>query len=97
MKFIKKHIFLTYAFCVLILNFILSYSGASYDDGGIVSFLLITTPIWGIVYWVPSEILFILNDGSALKWHGSMAVGIGIICCVGLDHIRLYFTRKNND
>jgi len=95
MILISKHPFLAYALAVLLVKLLVVLSGAQYDDGGIGGVLIASSAIWGVIYWIPSELMFMLNSGVAIKGHDLISIIIAIVFCVFLDSIlNLYRRRK---
>jgi hypothetical protein len=64
--------------CILILEW-------SYDQGGLAGALVLTSPVWGFMYWLPSELLFALNDGSAIAGLELLSVFLGLGFCLLAD------------
>ena len=95
MQFIKRHPFATYGVLALLMGAIIQSLNLQYDDGGIGSLLLISSPIWGFVYWAPHELLFTLNDGKAFYAHTAISIIAGFLICLLADYFFLNFTNRN--
>jgi len=96
MKLIKRRPFLTYGLIALILHAIVLASGAQYDNDSLGGILNLSSPIWAAIYWAPSEIIFILNNGLAIKGHEIVSVIIGLVLCLVADHLlNLYRDRRS--
>lgn len=64
--------------CILILEW-------SYDQGGLAGVLVLSSPVWGFMYWLPSELLLALNDGAAISGHALLSVFLGLGFCLLAD------------
>ena len=98
MKLIKRHPFLTYGLIVLFVHVIVLASGAQYDHDGLGGVLILSSPIWAVIYWAPSEIIYILNNGVAIKGHEIFSVISGLFLCLFADYLlKLYRDRKSEE
>ena len=97
MKLIKRHLFLTYGLFALLVQSFVYISGAQYDDGGLGRLLIISSPFWGVIYWAPSELLFMLNNGVAIKGHGLISIIIGIGLCLLADFLLNLYNGRSSE
>jgi len=96
MKFVKRHPFLTYGLITLALHFSVLVSGAQYDNSGLGGLLILSSPVWAVIYWAPSEIIFMINSGVAILGHEIISVIIGLLLCFLADYLlNLYRNRKS--
>lgn len=88
--------FTTWGLGALILHASILLFDLSYDSGGLVSLLVLSLPVWGAMYWLPSELLFMLNSGEAVPGQWLISLGGGLMLCVVTDAIvyRLGSRRK---
>jgi len=86
-EFIKRHLFTTYGVLALGLFLIIDVFNLQYDDGGIGTLLILSSPVWGFIYSVPSEILFKFNDGRAFEGQLTISIIIGLIICLLADYV----------
>lgn len=97
MDLIKKNIFLTYGLVVLLIQVLITVLGAQYDDGSLSGLLIITSPFWGVIYWVPSELIFALNTGIAIEGHKIVSVIIGLVICLVADYSLNLIRKRRNE
>jgi len=86
LRFIKRHPFATYGVVALLVGAIGHFLNLQYDDGGIGSLLIISSPIWGVIYWAPQEILFSLNNGKSFYGQTAISIGVGFLICLLADY-----------
>lgn len=67
----------------------------SYDQGGVAGALVLSSPIWGFMYSLPSEILFGLNDGTAIPGQTLVTVLAGLIFCLLADLVFRRWLARN--
>ena len=97
MGYIKRHIFLTYGIISLLIYMLLIISDAQYDSGGFGGLLILTFPIWGIIYWAPNEVIFTLNNGTGIKGQIIISILMGLGFCLVADYFLNSIIKKNND
>jgi hypothetical protein len=97
MKLIKRHFFLTYGLFALILQAIIAISGAQYDGGGLGGFLIITSAIWGFIYWAPNELIFTLNNSVSIEGHSIISIIIGLGICLGADYLLNFIIKRRSE
>ncbi len=76
---------MTYGVVALLMIAVIQFLNLQYDDGGIGSLLVISSPIWGVVYWAPQELLFTLNDGKSFYAQPAISFGVGFLVCLLAD------------
>jgi hypothetical protein len=86
-ELMKRHPFTTYGVLALGLFVIIDVLNLQYDDGGIGTLLILSSPVWGFVYWAPSEVLFKFNDGRAFEGHFVISIMIGLFICLLADYV----------
>jgi len=96
MKIIRNHPFVIYGLITLGIQAALSLSGAEYDNGGITGLLILTSSVWGVIYWAPSEFLFTYFSGIGKTEHILISIVSGIFCCVVLDMLFNSYRSKIN-
>ena len=96
MQLIRNHPFATYGVVALLLFVAIQLLNLQYDDAGVGTALIISSPIWGFVYWAPQELLFTLNDGKAFFAQPIGAFGVGFLVCLIADYI-LAIRKKRNE
>ena len=97
MDFIKRHLFLTYGLVALLIHVLLYISGAQYDSGGLAGLLILTSPIWGVIYWAPNEIIFTLNNGTAIEGQKIISILMGLGICLVSDYLLNSIRKKRSD
>ena len=97
MDCIKRHLFLTYGLFALLIDALLYISGAQYDSGGLAGLLILTSPIWGVIYWAPNEMLFTLNNGSAIEGQRIVSILVGLGICLVADYLLSLMRAKRSD
>ena len=95
--FIKRHVFLTYGLFTLLIHVLILISGAQYDSGGLASALILTSPVWGVIYWAPSEIIFSLNNGASIEGQEIISVILGLGICLAADFVLNSIRKKRSD
>ncbi len=60
----------------------------SRDASGLNGLLFWASRLAGMVVILPSQILFLINDGELMPYHRSLSAGIGWGCCLLLDLIK---------
>ena len=86
---LKQHPFSTYGILSIILFFAIQMLNFQYDDGGAVGILMLSVPIWGVVYWAPQELLFSVSGGEGFEGQVVLAVLFGFSACVIADYLLL--------
>lgn len=76
--------FTTWALVALLVDASILLFDLAYDDA-YWGALILTVPIWGFMYWLPSELFFTLNDGRAIPGHWWVSVITGLTLCVLAD------------
>ncbi len=66
-----------------------------YDDGGVGTALIISSPIWGVVYWAPQELLFGINGGKSFPGHSVISFVTGMMVCLLADFVLIKRTDIN--
>ena len=97
MDFIRRHIFITYGLVALLIHALLFISGAQYDGGGLTSILVLTSPIWGVIYWAPNEIIFAMNNGASIEGQTIISVLLGLGICLAADYLLNSIRKKRSD
>jgi hypothetical protein len=95
LQLIRNHPFATYGVVALLLFVVIQILNLQYDDGGVGTALIISSPIWGFVYWAPQELFFTLNDGKAFFAQSIVSFGVGFLACLLADYFLV--GRKNRD
>jgi hypothetical protein len=85
-KALHNHPILAWAIGALLLHVLLNVGGVQYDDGRF-GLLVITDGIWGWMYWLPSELLFVVNAGRAVHYHIAISVVCGLLIAVAIDKV----------
>lgn len=80
----RRFPFTTWALVALVLDAGILLLDLAYDDAywGV---LILTVPIWGFMYWLPSELFFALNGGRAIPGHWWLSVLGGLTACLLAD------------
>ena len=97
MDFIKRHLFLTYGLVALLIHGLLLVSGAQYDSGGLAGLLILTSPIWGAIYWAPNEFIFALKNGVAIEGQEIVSILVGLGICLVADYFLNSIRKKKRD
>lgn len=71
-----------WALLALLLHAAIVLFDISYDDGGLGSLLILSSPVWGFMYWLPSELLFALNQGHAIPGQSWIVGALGLVIAV---------------
>lgn len=82
---VHRNPFTLWALLALALPAIVLVFDFSYDQGGVGGTLVLAEPIWGFMYWLPSELLFALNHGSAISRQWLLTVIAGLTLCILMD------------
>lgn len=91
---IRNHIFKIWGIAAIFLETILFIFKVPYDSGGILSILILTEAFLGFPFWLPSEILFSLNKGHAIKGHTIVAIIMGFILLAAIDKLIVVIKKK---
>jgi hypothetical protein len=94
-RLLRRHPFKVYGVTALVLLAIIRAFGLAYDDGGLGAILVLTSPFWGVVYWVPQEMLFTVNDGKAMEGHFFVSVVVGLAICSLADYLLARIRNRN--
>lgn len=94
-QLIKRHPFATYGVVALLLLATAQALNLQYDGGILEGIVVISAPVWGIVYWGPSELLFALNDGRKIFAHSAISIAVGLAVCLLADYSLI--TGKKRD
>jgi len=94
-KLIKRYPFLTYGLIALLVYTFVLVSGVQYDDGSLGGLLIVSSPFWAVIYWVPSEIIFMINQGAAIKGHQVFSIIIGLVLCLLADYLLNLYKGRN--
>ena len=94
-EFLKRHPFTTYGVLALGLFVIIDVFNLQYDDGGIGTLLILSSSVWGFIYWAPREVLFKFNDGREFEGQMAISIMIGILICLLADYILTKMRNKN--
>lgn len=86
--------FTLWALLALLLHIAILLFDLSYDDGGLGSYLVLSSPIWGFMYWLPSELLFALNQGHAIPGQRLVVVAVGLGIAVLMDLMIRWFRDR---
>ena len=84
---IRQHPFATYGVVALLLFLIIWVFDLQYDDGGIGTALIVSSPVWGIVYWAPQELIFQLSGGDSFPGHPIITFAAGMLICLAADFL----------
>ena len=79
------------------IHLILISSGSNYDTGGISGLLMLTFPIWGVMFWLPNEIIFTLNNGESVNGQIIISFIIGLGICLGADYFINAIRKKRSN
>jgi len=88
-SFIVKHLFVTYVFVGLLLQVIVYFNGAQYDSDGYQGLLYWFSIIFGFLFWIPSEIIFAINNGLTISHQTCLSIILGILFACLIDWILL--------
>ena len=91
---IKNNIFKIWGIIAVFLQTILIIFKISYDSGSILSILVLTGGFWGFPFWLPSEILFSLNKGHAIRGHTIVTIIVGFILLAAIDKLIIVIKKK---
>ena len=95
MQLIRNHPFATYGVVALLLFVVIHILNLQYDDGGVGSVLILSSPIWGFVYWAPQELLFTLNGGKSFYGQPIVSFGVGFLTCLLADYFLVSRKKRN--
>lgn len=84
-KFLCTHPILLWAVSALLVLALLGAFRVEYDGGGFGGLLVITSAIWGWMYWLPHEVLFTLNTSLVAPFREVIAVIAGLLIAVAID------------
>jgi len=94
-KLVKRWPVTTYALAYLIIAGLYRMLGLNYDENMITVMITTVGPIFGFMFWIPSEIFYSLNDGQSVTFHAFLSSAIGLGIAVVLDACaRQLFTGK---
>jgi hypothetical protein len=82
---VHRNTFTLWALLALALHALILVYDISYDQGGVGGSVVLSAPIWGFMYWLPSELLFALNEGSAIPSQRLVTVITGLTLCILMD------------
>lgn len=91
---VGRHPFTTWALVALVLHVCIIRLRLDYDDGGLGSILILSSSLWGFMYWLPHELLFALNRGHSFPGHWLAAVIIGLLLCFAADLVVRRLRRR---
>lgn len=81
---LRRFSFTTWALIALVLDASILLLDLAYDHA-YWGLLILTVPIWGFMYWLPSELFFALNKDRAIPGHWWLSVIGGLILCLLAD------------
>lgn len=84
---LRRFPFTLWALLALVLHAYILVLDLSYDQGGFGGAMVLSSPIWGFMYWLPSELLFALNEGTAIARQWLVSVIAGLALCLVADWI----------
>lgn len=84
---IRRFPFTLWALLALVLHASILVLDLPYDQGGIGGLLVLSSPIWGLMYWLPSELLFTVSGGTAIQGQWLVSVIAGLTLCLLADFI----------
>lgn len=58
-----------------------------YDDNGVSGVLFWIGQVFQIPFWAAGELLFSMNDGTAIPCHRTLSIVLGLLACVIGDFI----------
>jgi hypothetical protein len=85
MMIIKKFPFLTYGILALFIQLVILAVQPQYDDGSLTAALLISSPVWGVIFWLPHEMLYSVNNGLSFSGQTLLSIIIGLSICFVAD------------
>ena len=94
MKLIRQYPFTAYNLLALLVEAAVIAAGVQFDAGGLLGLLVLTTPLWGVFFWMPDEMLLTLNHGVAPKGHELAAAALGLGICLLADYALQVAGRK---
>jgi len=95
MNLIRRHVILIYGLITLSIHELIIISSLQYDDG-FSGILIITWPVWGVVYWLPNELLFALNNDLDVKAQKIISITVGLGFCFSVDYLINYLRNRKN-
>ncbi len=87
MHLLKRHPFATNDVFALLLFMAINIFNFQYDNGGVETALIISSPIWGVVYWALQELLFGINGGKSFPGHSIISFVSGMMVCLLADFV----------
>lgn len=92
---LKNHPFKVLATVTLILYLPsnISMYHLSGESDGAFGLVKASVPVWGVIYWLPDQLLLALDDGKRFMGQLPLSVAIGVLACILGDRI-LYWLRK---
>lgn len=96
---LRRFPFTTWGLIALALETGIPLFDLEYDDGGLGSALILTSPVWGFPYWVTRNVLFALNEDRAFPGYDAAWVIGGMTLCLLADFAvhRFRQRRKSAD
>ena len=91
-----KYPFTVWALIALALHACIIGFDLQYDDRGVGSVLVLSSPLWGLMYWLPGELLFALNRGHSVQGHRLATVAAGLALCLVADLLVRRFHQNRN-
>ena len=85
--FLRRFPFTLWALLALVLHAYILVRDLSYDQGGFSGALVLSSPIWGFMYWLPSELMFTLSGGRSILGQGLISVIAGLVLCFLADSL----------
>ena len=95
LSFLKGHPFAVYGVITLGLFTIVGILSPEYDGGTVGALLLLSSAIWGFIYWAPHELLYGLNGGSRFEGQVLLSVVIGFSACLLADYLLIGRRKKS--
>ena len=84
-RLIHKYPFTTWALVALLAHACIIAFDVHYDEGGVGSILLLSSPAWGVMYWLPNELFLALNNGHSMEGQLIVSVLVGLALCLLAD------------
>jgi hypothetical protein len=69
------------------LNIVVICSHIAYDEHGFRVWLFWLSQLFGLVIWIPSEIIFSMTQGKGIPLQVLIAGILGLIGCAGIDFV----------
>lgn len=92
---LKKNICLTIGIAGTFFYFLPSILYLNYDDSGFEGILFWLSQLFSLHIWLPSEFIFLINNGEAIPFHKIISTILGLYLCLGIDFI-LHKKQGNN-